>query len=308
MGRWTGIGALAAVVWAPPLMAQSAGMTREQAKALYGAGGFPVVTDAVGPTNRCGKPARPRITFVDMNGDGRKEALFIDSGDCYQQEKRWYAVATQDADGRWRRILEGEGSVAASGTAVNGWFVLNATRGGVTTRLAYDGNVYADARMASQAARAAPSTARNATSSPAAAAPAGDAAIFLAAGFHLKKGRWESGCNDGDEDNGPGSYGPGTIEERRDLNGDGRPEAIITEGGTYCYGNTGAAFWVMSQQADGRWKRMYNSVGIADIRRTKGADGWPDIGIGGPGFCMPVVRWNGRAYVDLRVEGKGCAR
>jgi hypothetical protein len=277
-------------------MAQSAGMTREQTKALYGAGGFSVVTDAVGPTNRCGKPARPRITFVDMDGDGRKEALFIDSGDCYQQEKRWYAVATQGPDGRWRCILEGEGSVAASGTAVNGWFVLNATRGGVTTRLTYDGHVYADARMASQAAR------------PAASAPAGDAAIFLAAGFHLKKGRWESGCNDGDEDNGPGSYGPGTIEERRDLNGDGRPEAIITEGGTYCYGNTGAAFWVMSQQADGRWKRMYNSVGIADIRRTKGADGWPDIGIGGPGLCMPVVRWNGRAYVDLRVEGKGCAR
>lgn len=108
MGRWTGIGALAAVLWAPPLIAQSAGMTREQAKALYGAGGFPVVTDAVGPTNRCGKPVRPRITFVDMNGDGRKEALFIDTGDCYQQEKRWYAVATQGADGRWRRVLEGE--------------------------------------------------------------------------------------------------------------------------------------------------------------------------------------------------------
>lgn len=59
----------------------------------------------------------------------------------------------------------------------------------------------------------------------------------------MRKGRWESGCYDDGVDGGPGTYEPGRIEERRDLNGDGKPEAIITEGGTYCYGNTGAAFW-----------------------------------------------------------------
>jgi hypothetical protein len=36
--------------------------------------------------------------------------------------------------------------------------------------------------------------------------------------------------------------------------------------------------------------------------------GWPDISVGGPGFCFPVMRWNGRAYVRRRMEydGKPC--
>lgn len=270
MGKWTTIGTLMLAVGAAPLMAQSSSMSREQARALYGAGGFPVTNDATGPTNRCGQAARPRITFVDMNGNGRKEALFIDSGACYRPEQRWYAVVTQDASGRWRRILEGAGSVAASGTAVNGWFALNATRGGTTTRLAYDGNVYTDARAASAAPRPR-SPSRDAAAAPGASAPpSGDAAIFLAAGFKMRRGQWESGCNDDNDVGGPGSYEPGTIAERRDLNGDGKPDVVITEGGTYCYGNTGAAFWVMSQQADGRSKRMFNSVGVGCTR--EGAD------------------------------------
>ncbi|MFP5403517.1 MAG: hypothetical protein ACLGG2_02365 [Gammaproteobacteria bacterium] len=34
----------------------------------------------------------------------------------------------------------------------------------------------------------------------------------------------------------------------------------------------------------------------------------PDISIGGPGFCFPVVRWNGKACALHRCEyaGKRC--
>jgi hypothetical protein len=41
---------------------------------------------------------------------------------------------------------------------------------------------------------------------------------------------------------------------------------------------------------------------------TKGVGGWPDIEIGGPGFCFPVERWNGKQYVLHRYEyeGKRC--
>jgi hypothetical protein len=42
--------------------------------------------------------------------------------------------------------------------------------------------------------------------------------------------------------------------------------------------------------------------------KTKGKDGWPDISVGGPGFCFPVQRWNGKAYELNRFEyeGKRC--
>ena len=37
-------------------------------------------------------------------------------------------------------------------------------------------------------------------------------------------------------------------------------------------------------------------------------DGWPDIQVGGPGFCFPVLRWNGKEYILNRheYEGKPC--
>lgn len=62
------------------------------------------------------------------------------------------------------------------------------------------------------------------------------AAAFKTAGFKLKGKRWQA-CDDPSL-----SYTPGTIQEVRDLNGDGLPETIISEGGTYCYGNTGAGY------------------------------------------------------------------
>ncbi|RJG11559.1 hypothetical protein D3872_18960 [Massilia cavernae] len=133
-------------------------------------------------------------------------------------------------------------------------------------------------------------------------APSDEAAAFKAAGFTLKGKQWRS-CDDPTP-----TYSPGAIAEVRDLNGDGRPEAVITEGGTYCYGHTGAAYTLVSKQADGRWKAMGGGTGIATFLPTKGKGGWPDIEVGGPGFCFPVVRWNGKEYKFNRhqYEGKAC--
>ncbi len=129
-------------------------------------------------------------------------------------------------------------------------------------------------------------------------------AAFRAAGFAQKGGHWRSAC----EDPGTPSYTPGAIETVLDGNGDGRPEAVVTEGGTYCYGHAGTGFTVVSKQADGTWKAIHASPGMASFLTTKGVDGWPDIEIGGPGFCFPVVRWNGREYRVQRHEydGKPC--
>ena len=140
----------------------------------------------------------------------------------------------------------------------------------------------------------------------AASAPAAEqAAIFKAAGFTRRGGAWKSGNCDGAESE---SYSPGNIETYRDLNGDGRPEAVVTEGGAICYGMTGTHFWLLSKQADGSWKLMTQETAMPDFLKTKGSGGWPDISLGGPGFCFPVVRWNGKAYVNHRLEyeGKSC--
>lgn len=134
-------------------------------------------------------------------------------------------------------------------------------------------------------------------------APADSEAAFKAAGFAKAGGVWRS-C----DDPGTASYTPGAIESVADVNGDGLPEAVITESSMFCYGNQGSSYVVVSKQGPGRWRRMTAGSGMVTFLKTKGVGGWPDIEIGGPGFCFPVERWNGRAYARVRFEyeGKPC--
>lgn len=129
------------------------------------------------------------------------------------------------------------------------------------------------------------------------------AAVFRAAGFKLQRGQW-SACGDP----GTAGYTAGEIETVRDLNGDGRAEAVVTEGSAYCFGMAEVGYTLVGKQADGSWKRIAGGAGFARFLATKGVGGWPDIEVGGPGFCLPVERWNGKAYVLQRhqYEGKPC--
>jgi hypothetical protein len=142
------------------------------------------------------------------------------------------------------------------------------------------------------------------SASAAAPTPAADRAIYRAAGFTWSKGSWRSDCDV------PGTltYSSGAIERIGDLNGDGLPEVLVIESSTYCYGNTGTAFWLLAGQPGGKWKLMLNSMGMAIVLKARGIGRWPDILIGGPGFCRAVRRWNGKAYVINRFEyeGKRC--
>lgn len=128
-----------------------------------------------------------------------------------------------------------------------------------------------------------------------------DDELFAAAGFNRTSRGWEK-CGD---DSGSITYTPGAIEQRGDFNGDGRPDAVVTEGGTFCFGNTGSGYTLVSQQADGSWKIMDEQQGILSFLATTGTDGWPDIAVGGPGFCFSVVRWNGKQYAQNRREYEG---
>ena len=131
-------------------------------------------------------------------------------------------------------------------------------------------------------------------------------AAFEAAGFRRDGDQWKSCGDPGDA----GSYSGGAVDAVKDLNGDGRPEAVISEGSTYCFGNTGVGYAIVSQQANGSWKLMTSGPGIPSFLAAKGVAGWPDMEVGGPGFCFPVRRWNGQEYAINRFEydGKPCRR
>lgn len=129
------------------------------------------------------------------------------------------------------------------------------------------------------------------------------AAAFRAGGFRRVGAQWRR-C----DDPGTASHVPGTIESTADLNGDGLPEAIITESSSFCHGNEGQGFVMVSKQRGGVWRRMAEGSGIVTPLATRGVGGWPDLEIGGPGFCFPVWRWNGTAYAVQRYqyEGRRC--
>lgn len=308
---------LLSLPWA--VMAQPR-MERAEVEELFVAAGFGVVNGQ--PRNRCANAAQPKVTFVDLNGDRQPEALFIDQGACYAPAGRYYAVLTKQ-NGRWRQVLQGDGQVKALAERnPKGWLDLQAVSKDCPRLLRYDGQRYqpqTDCSGKSLAQAAAP-TAPTAPAAPVtAAAPAAgvtgmgkpsaadEAAIFKAAGFKRKGKRW---VTEGCDDPASSTYGPGTVEDFKDLNGDGRPEAVLSEGGTFCYGNTGQGFWLLSQQGGGTWKLLMQSTGIPQFMATKGKDGFPDIQIGGPGFCFPVVRWDGKEYKTQRweYEGKACKR
>lgn len=127
------------------------------------------------------------------------------------------------------------------------------------------------------------------------------AAAFAAAGATRVKAMWTM-CADNPDTTGA------RVESVSDLNGDGLPDAVIAEDGSFCYGFTGTGFALVSKQASGQWRLMTHSTGIPEFLSTRGADGWPDVLIGLPGFCFPVERWDGTQYVQNRFEyeGKPC--
>jgi hypothetical protein len=131
---------------------------------------------------------------------------------------------------------------------------------------------------------------------PAEALSAADrAAVFEAAGFTQKGDRWIR-CV---EETPTASYTPGQIEVV-DLNRDGRPEAWVTEGSVFCYGNTGQATVLVTKEKDGAWRKVLDEVGVALALETRHL-GWPDVEVGGPGFeKVPPHRWNGTTYVQSR--------
>ena len=86
-----------------------------------------------------------------------------------------------------------------------------------------------------------------------------------------------------------------------DLNGDGTPEVRAVFGNTCLSGHAGTNV-TLFVEAEGEYRPQLGFP--AASAEPLGTDnlGFPDLLIGGPGFCFPVYRWNGTEYAHLRNE------
>lgn len=291
-------------------------MSREEVMQLFAAAGFTASSNGGGVVNRCGQPANPRVRFVDLNNDKQGDALIVDAGPCYGADKQWIAIVGK-IGGAWQQVLGVTGNAKGLQTSTNGWQDIQWTSTSGAVVLHFDGARYVDRSGAAPGgavaqvvppAPAAPGSAGYPTDGwpagqkAAALAPAQFAAIMLAGGYKHVGREWQ-GCE------GSTKVTPAEVEFR-DLNGDGRPEAIVSEGGTECFGMAGTGFQIL-RPVPGGWQSMTNAgavTGIPDWKKTRGVDGYPDIIVGGPGFCFPVERFNGHAYdlIGFEYEGRPC--
>lgn len=95
----------------------------------------------------------------------------------------------------------------------------------------------------------------------------------------------------------------------KDINGDGRPEVLITDSGTEKYGMTGVGFSLLTKDKTGYRLLIDDMIGHYEPLSTTGKNGYPDIMVGGRGLCHGVWRYNGVRY-DLHrhstFEGQDC--
>lgn len=322
---------LAALPLAGPAQSAAQGtaqprLTREQSIQLFEAAGFRVENGRA--INRCGGASNPRVAFADLNGDGRAEAHVADvDPKCYGMPGAYFAVLTLGTDGRWRSLIAEDGIVGFAKTRTGGWrdLTLEARYSACPGTRHFAGGSYGAPTACSQdgKAAAAPASAAPPRSGPmpisrdylfdwdgsqtpeAKALPATERlALFRAAEIKpVKGGRWTA-CTDDDS-----GHSEAQVDFIGDVNGDGRPEAMIHDNGIFCNGSAGVNSIVLTKTPAGSWKVMLTTQGFANFLKSHGVDNYPDIQVGLPGFCFPYLRWNGREY-DLAARfddnGKPC--
>lgn len=295
------IGTLAVLLIAGGAAAQTPKLSHDEAVALFAAGGFTVVPGGTQVRNACGTSAEPRVSFVDLNGDALPDALFVDHGACYGSDGSWFSLAVKGRDGRWHRVAGATGSAKAAGTVTHGWQDILWTHAGRTEKLVFSGSAYAVAAAPAPAPKpapppgAAPYSTENApeqddTAAIAALPAAAQDAILAAAGAHRVGGAWRL-CSDD-----PQYPDEVSLTMYHDLNGDGRIEAMVSDISTACFGVTGTGTVLLSQTPAGGWQKIADTQGGLVPLTSHGPDGMPDMMVAMAGMCLPVLRWDGRAY------------
>lgn len=266
----------------PPRMSQAEGMQILEVSGFKLVGGKAV--------NSCGRPTTPKFIYMDLNGDGAPEAIGAEKDPgCYGGTGDRFVVLARSRDGFWLAMLRELGTIRFETTRTRGW--LDARIETDCPRIwRYSGTAY-ESGACIGAAPARP------TPTPVAAGgvtAADRTAALRLTGFRPRGGKWvdESGDCEVSID----------AEGVRDLNGDGKPEIVVTGSGGYCYGNTGQGYFLTQKTPAGTWRLVDQRHGIPTFLTTRGVGGWVDIEVGGPGFCFPIVRNNGQNYVRHRMK------
>ena len=291
--RWRGVLIAAALLGPSAAQAQQTPAERaREAAAMLTAAGFKIQGAQI--VNACGRPVQPRPSAVDLDGDGRPEAIVTDvDPQCYGGSGEAFSVIQRQGPASWALVGAGRGRIKLLETRTNGWRDYSLEGPGCQRVWNYTGERgYISARPCPGESGYRPPGAPP-PSPPTSPSPSGSAvdraAAFRAAGFTATRGKYLA-CDKRQE----------LAIEIRDLNGEGRPDAVITDFGTECFGNTGQGFVIATKDPSGAWRKLYGSQGIPEFQTTRGAAGWPDIENGGPGFCFPILRWNGSDYALLR--------
>ncbi len=86
-----------------------------------------------------------------------------------------------------------------------------------------------------------------------------------------------------------------------DMNGDGTSEVLAVYGNTCTSGHAGSSVALFIER-NGAYRLQLGFPGASADPLETGNEGYPDLRIGGPGFCFPVWRWDGNEYVHHRNE------
>jgi hypothetical protein len=88
--------------------------------------------------------------------------------------------------------------------------------------------------------------------------------------------------------------------EFRDMNADGKQEVLVIFGNSCTSGHTGSTALLFIRDAAGNLKANLGFPAASADPLPEKNQGYPDLLIGGPGFCFGVWRWNGATYDHLR--------
>ena len=107
----------------------------------------------------------------------------------------------------------------------------------------------------------------------------------------------------------PLQAGSGDIQiNTEDLNGDKHPEVFVSLGSTCMFGFAGTSVFLFIKDGAGHWLLHNLGAGMYVVQKSR-HQGYSDLMIGGPGFCQPVLRWDGKTYVfhhNVAEQPGGC--
>ena len=86
------------------------------------------------------------------------------------------------------------------------------------------------------------------------------------------------------------------VAEVVDLNADGQHEVFVSWGNSCLSGHTGRSLTLFIKDRAGKYQYQLGFPAVGYETLEAGVDGYPDLLIGGPGFCFPIWAWDGENY------------